>query len=403
MKFASLLFILAIIIPPNYSIAPGGFVITPIRGLGMIYFLIFVPQLFRSNSFVEKVTIPDLAVTFHCIWAFIAIYYWHGGARAVESVGIYSIEFLGLYAFGRCLALELKNLQYFLRVFLIVVIVSALFAWFESLTGKNLVYSFLGLPFYRLAEPRLGLERASVYMQHPILYGLFISMMMGLVIYTVKGKVLRLAVIFLAAVIPSLSSAPLLSIVVQLGATLWDQLLKNNTNRWKIALVLAVIAYLAIEIPSDRSFVAVVISYLTFNPWTGYYRMMIWEYGIQEVLSSPLLGIGFNDWSRASWMYSNSVDNFWLLTMMRYGIPALIFMAIPVFVSARKMIARDFGNLLYLKTGWLISLLGVIFVGGTVHFWANIFSMFSLFIGLGVTIASYRDSVLKVYQDRENT
>ena len=67
------------------------------------------------------------------------------------------------------------------------------------------------------------------------------------------------------------------------------------------------------------------------------------------------------------------------------------------------MISRDFGAVSYLKTGWLISLLGVIFVGATVHFWANIFSMFSLFVGLGVTIASYRDSVLKVYQDRENT
>lgn len=402
MKLASVLFILAIIIPPNYSIAPGGFVITPIRGLGMIYFLIFVPQLFRSNSFVEKVAIPDLAVTFHCIWAFIAIYYWHGGGRAVESVGIYSIEFLGLYAFGRCLAQNLENLKYFLRVFLIVVSFSALLAWFESLTGRNIVYSLLGLPFYRLAEPRLGLERASVYMQHPILYGLFISMMMGLVIYTVKGKVLRLSVIFLVAVIPSLSSAPLLSIVVQLGATLWDQILKNNKKRWKIALVIAVIVYLAIEIPSDRSFIAVLISVLTFNPWTGYYRMMIWEYGIQEVLSSPLWGIGFNDWARPRWMVSSSVDNFWLLTMMRFGIPALILMAVPIFVSARKMIVRDFGSLLYLKTGWLISLLGVIFVGATVHFWANMFSMFSLFVGFGVTIASYRDSVLKVYQDREN-
>lgn len=403
MKFASVLFILAIIIPPNYSIAPGGFVITPIRGLGIIYFLIFVPQLFRSNSFVEKVTIPDLAVTFHCIWAFIAIYYWHGGGRAAESVGIYSIEFIGLYAFGRCMAQNVENLKYFLRIFLIVVGVSALLAWFESLTGKNIVYSLLGLPFYRLAEPRLGLERASVYMQHPILYGLFISMMMGLVIYTVKGKVLRLAVIFLAAVVPSLSSAPLLSILVQLGATLWDQLLKNNNKRWKIALVLTVIMYLAIEIPSDRSFVAVLISVLTFNPWTGYYRMMIWEYGIQEVLASPLFGIGYNDWYRPKWMVSSSVDNFWLLQMMRYGIPALALMAIPVIMAAKRMISRDFGAVSYLKTGWLISLLGVIFVGATVHFWANIFSMFSLFVGLGVTIASYRDSVLKVYQDRENT
>ena len=403
MKFASLLFILAIIIPPSYSIAPAGFVITPIRGLGIIYFLIFVPQLFRSNSFVERVKTPDLAAAFHCIWCFVAIYYWHGASRAIESVGIYSVEFLGLYAFGRVLAQKPENLEYLLRGILLVVIGSVGIAWIESLTGNNLIHTILGLPFYRLAEPRLGLERASVYMQHPILYGLFVSMFMGLVIYVLKGKPIRLAAVFIAAAVPSLSSAPLLSILVQLGATIWDRVFVNNPRRWKIAMIGAVLFYLVVEIPSDRSFVAVMVSITTFNPWNGYYRMLIWEYGMLEVLSSPLVGIGFNDWLRPAWMTSNSVDNFWLLTMMRYGIPSLMFMLFPMLIAVKRLAYKDYMALNSLKGGWLISLLGIIFVGSTVHFWGSVFSMFSLFVGLGVTIASYRDSVLKVYQDRKNT
>ena len=68
------------------------------------------------------------------------------------------------------------------------------------------------------------------------------------------------------------------------------------------------------------------ITYLTFNSGTAYWRLHIWNFGSAEVWRNPLFGIGLNDWARPSWMWTASVDNFWLLTAMRYGIPAFLLL-----------------------------------------------------------------------------
>ena len=391
---------MAMVIPPYYSISPGDLVISPIRGLGILYFLIFVPKLYKESRYVSNVTSSDIFMSLHCLWVCIAIFYWEGGLRALEAGGIYAVELLGFYAFGRYVAQNPKDLLLLFKIFVILVFVSALLAWTESLTGYNMVYESLGLPFHRPADPRFGLERASVYMQHPILYGLFISMMMGMAIYRYKKHMWKVVLLFFVATFPALSSAPLLSLLVQTSVAIWDQLLKSKAWRWKLAGILAFIFYLLIEIPSDRSFISILISVATFNPWSGYYRMLIWEYGIQEVINSPLIGIGFNDWVRPRWMVSNTVDNFWLLTMMRYGIPALLMILIPIIFSAKKLASRNYFELNFLRAGWLVSLVGIVIVGATVHFWANVFSMFGFFIGIGVTIANYRPSVVEGYKEK---
>jgi len=44
------------------------------------------------------------------------------------------------------------------------------------------------------------------------------------------------------------------------------------------------------------------------------------------VRAHPVFGIGYGDWARPNWIPA-SVDNFWLLTAMRHGVPGLGFLA----------------------------------------------------------------------------
>ena len=45
----------------------------------------------------------------------------------------------------------------------------------------------------------------------------------------------------------------------------------------------------------------------------------------KEVARHPIFGIGLGDWERPSWM-SDSMDNFWLVVAVRYGLPAFLML-----------------------------------------------------------------------------
>ncbi|GAA3961620.1 hypothetical protein GCM10022278_19580 [Allohahella marinimesophila] len=122
--------------------------------------------------------------------------------------------------------------------------------------------------------------------------------------------------------------------------------------------------------------------------------MLIWEYGLIEVLDSPVFGIGFADWRRPAFMVSPSVDSFWLLTAMRFGLPSIVsVLAILIYTSYRMYNGR-FGILSDHVVGWATAMLGIFFVGVTVHFWASSFVLLAVMIGVGVSLSSFKASYI---------
>lgn len=397
MDKSSRLFILCLIFPPVLSVAVGGLVLTPLRVLGLLFFFAYVPKLFHDKQGTRGVALLDFLIVLHCLWVFLALGVVHDASKALESGGIYVIELFSFYAFGRVLARNPAHLIRFLEMLFVVIGFSAILAWIEALTGVNVVYKILGMTYYRLADPRMGLERASVYMPHPILYGLFTSMMMGLIVYSIKRNRTKTSIVFVLATFPALSSAPLLSLAVQLIAYIYDNVMKQVKARWQQLVITLVLLLLVISTFSDGGIISVIINNLTFNPQTGHYRMAIWDYGSAEVMRHPLFGIGFNDWVRPVWMYSSSVDNFWLLTAMRYGFPCVLLLIVLLLMIVQKMLTKDYKQLNGVRTGWIISFVGIVLVGSTVHFWANAFSCFGLFVGIGATIACYSRDLISSY------
>ena len=157
-------------------------------------------------------------------------------------------------------------------------------------------------------------------------------------------------------------------------------------QRWLLLLGLAILAYIAIDLLSTRTPMRVFLTYATFSAQTAYTRLYIFEWGMVNVWANPIFGLGFNDWVRPPFMGS-SVDNFWLLTAMRYGIPGFLFLAVGYFVLIWKVGRKNFDGdaiMLLLRRSWVFTLVGVCFTLATVHIWSAPFSLFGFLLGAGV-------------------
>ena len=110
---------------------------------------------------------------------------------------------------------------------------------------------------------------------------------------------------------------------------------------------------------------------------------------MENVMGSPIFGIGLNDWARPSWMHSGSFDNFWLLQAMRYGIPSFVFLALAIAASIWSITRAQglsFGQK-QCRTAYMVALTGLLFTLATVHVWGSTSVFFMFYIGAGVWIA----------------
>ena len=331
------------------------------------------------------------------LWACLSLLYHHGPEVAIESGGIFLVEAFGAYMLGRCLVCSERDFRALSQFIVITVLIVGIFAVAESLTGIQLIRkafaSIFGGSSSGGPSPRYGFHRAYAGFDHPILYGIFASSAVGLAWYTYDNhnhitvrKVMR-TIAILIATLASVSSGALAAAAIQVLLIIWDHSTRAFRGRWWILTTVIFVTYSIIDILSNRSGMAVLLSYLTFNMHTAYVRMLIWEWGFYgNVLPNPIFGIGFNEWIRPSWL-SASVDNFWLVTMMMYGLPAFGMLA-----GAALLRLNATCNLLSRANpaviGWLTTIIGLFVSGCTVHYWNSAFVWFCMLIGCTAWITS---------------
>jgi hypothetical protein len=188
----------------------------------------------------------------------------------------------------------------------------------------------------------------------------------------------------------SVSSGPFAAVAVQYILAAWGRIARSIPGRWRILSFILVIMYIVIDLFSNRTPIKVILSYLTFSPATAYGRLLIWEWGIyHNVVYHPVFGIGFDDWVRLKWM-SPSMDNFWLVNMVQFGLPAFFFLAAGILQLLSKVGKQTFSSTTMqgIKKGWLFSLIGLIIAGCTVHFWNILYAWFFFLLGSGAWIVS---------------
>jgi hypothetical protein len=196
-----------------------------------------------------------------------------------------------------------------------------------------------------------------------------------------------------------LSSGAWLAILLQVALIAWATIFDRIKWRWWLLMGLFALAYVVIDILSNRTPIRVFMSYATFSAHNAYWRGLIFEWGIANVLgsaekaipASPIFGIGMRDWIRPHFMNSGSMDNFWLVLAVRYGMPGFLLMAIGYAIVIGRVIRRDFSNdpvLSQIRRAWVFTFLGLTFTLCTVHVWGSVFSFVIFMFGSGVWLIS---------------
>ncbi|MCK0067846.1 O-antigen ligase family protein [Kordiimonas laminariae] len=382
-------------LPPETSISLGSLRLSPYRIT--LIFMLFPAINAVLNNTKTPFSFFDGLVIFHGIWATIALCINMGVASGIETGGIYFIETSGAYLVARA---YIKTAQDFANVIKLVFTVTATllgFAILESFTGFHILRepfkAVLGGAGPHYIEPRLGLTRAFTSFEHPILYGVFAaSSFAGAYYLLIKEKIDKTGTKTLGTIVMatffSLSGGPFTALAFQGGLIAWDRFTKGVANRWSILLGLFGFSWVILSLMSNRSPVLIFISYLTFSANSAYNRVHIWNYGTAEVTRHPLFGIGLNDWIRAPWM-SSSMDNYWLLTTVRYGLPALLCLVIAIILIARRTTSRRNKSMLTTnaRKAWIITILGFTLAGLTVHFWNALMVQFFFLLGCGAAVS----------------
>lgn len=390
MPLAVTLFLVSLMVPIILYVGPLR--LLPHR----IYLLfVFLPLLMRLVSGqAGRMVATDYLVAGSVLWAALAIFVSQPGPGTIEPIGIHAVEVFGAYLVGRVAIRSAEEFRRFVKVFFGLVLVLIPFAALESMLHRAILLELIPMSHWIVdgGGPRFGLRRAQTVFAHPILFGAFVSTGLGLCWYALKpsaGFVTRsaIAAAVLVATFFSLSSGAIVAFVIQSGMIAWDVLFRRMPGHWKIFGWCAALGYIVIDFASNRTPFHLLVDYATFSSTTGYYRIVIWRWGIDNVLANPIFGLGLNidQWERAGWMHG-SIDNFWLMVAMQYGVPSFLLLAAGIFMMMRQATKAALADPVdqACRTGHLISLAGIIVAGGTVHLWHAAVAFIMFLIGAGV-------------------
>jgi hypothetical protein len=309
------------------------------------------------------------------------------------------VETLGAYLLGRCYIRTPEAFHAAVRLLFWLAIIMLPFAVYEAVTGEAIIitlFSKIGATYPdHWMEPRMNLDRVQGPFPHPIHFGVFVLSLIGVSYYVLGynrpwiSRIWRVAIVALTGAF-SLSSGPLVSATSQLNMILWDGVMKSFRRRWYILLGLAVVGYVVIDMISNRTPFHVLASYLAFSAETAYGRIDIWHWGTKNIFDNPVFGIGLNDWERA-WYMTASVDMFWIVGGMRYGIPVWILWIVLFFSIFLSVVYHPIldERLRWYRTGFLVTIFGVFMVGWTVDFWTNTYVFVIFLMAAGVWFCDY--------------
>ncbi|SLN67461.1 hypothetical protein TRL7639_03887 [Falsiruegeria litorea R37] len=398
---AIVVFFLAMMLPTAVSLNLGGLRLSAYRVVLIVMILPMLMQLISGRR--GRFTLFDGLLLLHCTWAIFALINWGGLAQGIESGGIYFVECAGAYLIGR---LYIRTYQEFVAMafaYVGLVLATLLFTVPEALTGIHILHdsisgAFGGRPAAYI-EPRMGIERTFGPFDHPILYGVFSASAFSLAYFVVAEKRLssvsgmaKVAGVGLATFM-SASGGPYVVLMMQGFVATWERVLGKIQGRWAALFSLFGLAYLAVDLLSTKTPFHVFVNYLTFSKQSAYNRILIFEYGTAEVARHPVLGIGLGDWVRPTWM-SDSMDNFWLVTAVRYGLPAFLLLlglllGLIWSVGRRRGLPAEWRRA---RHAWAFTLFGISVAAATVHLWNALFVLFFFLIGAGSWLLDARPS-----------
>jgi len=385
------LLLFALLLPTEMSLNLAGLRLTPYRIVLLTTFFSSIRTV--RSGLVGRPILADKAIAAFGAWALFALLLREGPQRAIESGGIFIAESLGAYYLARAHVRDAADLIAVGKGLFVGMVILSLLAIPEMLTGQRIVHDVAGAIFGgrqdTLVEGRLGLSRAYGPFDHPILYGTFCAAAFSLsrVLSGRRPDLVkdtgRSALVAFAA-LASLSSGCIMAVMFQAGLATYGAVLRQVASRWKLLTAACLGAYALISALSDRSGLKAVLWYVTLSRDTAAYRIMIWEHAGENIWRHPLVGIGLENWIRPTWM-PESVDSFWLVLSLSYGLPAVALLAVACLWLMARVGRRPLGCLAErrLRSAWCLTFAALLFTGFTVHYWNNVFVLFFFMLGCG--------------------
>ena len=383
------IFVLSLVMPFFFFL--GGLRLSMYR----LYLIVLaVPIMVRwMRGDADGIRAADVLVFTAAFWMMFTLFINHGVAEQLEFAGITFVETVVPYLIARVLIRDFAAFRTFVWWHFTAVMVLVPFALFENLTGRPILLDMFRGVFsvYHDAnhEPRLGLERAQASLPHPILFGVFATPAITLSWYVLGHKEsffkqIRRPIIAGLAVFSSLSSGAYFGVALQVFLIAWDKILKAVKNRWTIFTIIFGFLYIVLEIASDRNMFQIIATELAFSPGTAWNRIHIFNNAIDDVYRNPIFGIGHGDWTRPSWM-KVSIDNFWLVVALRFGVPAFFLMVLCIIIICWQIVRAPLSGI-YAKTriAYLIVLASLCVCASTVHLWDATYCLFMFFLGSGL-------------------
>jgi hypothetical protein len=387
------LFIISIFIPVEFHVMAGSLRLEPYR---IVLFITLLYSIINIRRVLEQADLVDILLLILLGLSFASFIYNHSMQKALESTGIYAIETLGAFYLARLWIISPKRFYQVNSSFVVILVLlfgfgvyesfaqhRILHEWATAITGHDSLDYRLNTHYY----VRFGILRATNVFAHPILYGtiaaLFFPFMVMLMRFSFRKRYLLSNIILFSSMVLTLSSAPLLSLVFQAMSAVLVRFWNGAQRFWLAFGFVAIAAAMFLQMFSNRGFLGILVSYLTFNPVTGYYRMLQWEYSMNDISNNLLFGIAHHDWHRPAWL-SESIDSFWLLLVLQHGIIAGAILFFAAFYSVFYFLNRLHLHHIYSRwmvSSWILAFTAMILIGFTVDFYGKLQPMFFFFLG----------------------
>ncbi len=402
LSLAVVLYLAMILIPIQFNL--GTIFMTGVRTVLLVMIVPLTLRLFTGG--LGRILLTDVLLLVYGLWNIFTLFL-NSPSQAISFGGSYVLEVYGSYLLARAFVRTPEQFHAACRGLFIVLLCSLPFAFYETQTGRAPLNIWVSkLPgihgfhdFYNAAAGRrLGLERSQVMFAHPIHYGVFCASLFSLAFVGFRDRIGTLRRYLLcgavcAGVVFSVSSGAILPMFFQAGLIGWAWAMGRVKSRWIILTVLVVLAYVGIDLLSNRTPIVVLLEHVALSPETAYGRVIIFEWGMINVWKHPFFGLGLNDWERPWFKLSPSMDNFWLLVAVRYGIPGFLMLAVAYLAVVWGAMRRDLGpaaDVLNYRRAWVFGQIALILALCTVDVWSTALSFVFFLFGMGVWFLQYR-------------
>lgn len=400
------LFILSLLAP--IQMRAGPVLLLPYRTWLLLLFIPLFIKLISNQA--GRMMIVDWMMLGSALWSALALSVNHPLSMIIEPAGVNLVEFFGAYLLGRVGIRSAADFRVMVKTLFMVLLILLPFAVVEAVTGSAVPLKYIPSHIEIVdPSPRFGLRRVQSVFAHPIHFGAFVSSCLGLVWFALNPasglmKRVFLAILVGSATFLSLSTGALLAFIIQFGLICYELVMKANVKRWTLFAWGFSVLYVVLSMIAEKSLFHTLVHKATFSSQSGYTRILIFEHGMENVWANPIFGLGFNDWERPSFM-SESVDNFWLLFTMRYGLPAFLLFVGALFLIMRRLVKTPMMNAAdwSCRAGYLTSVSGIILAGGTVDYWKGVLSFVVFIIASGVWMISGGLSPAAPYKPPEDS